>query len=67
VVVDDPDEASRLVSEGRDVVLLLDEDAPALGFRPSGPGRLALFVGPRSDPESWDAARAMALELFGSS
>jgi hypothetical protein len=67
VVVDDPDEASRLVREGRDVVLLLDVDAPPLGPGPSGPGRLAVFVGPRSDPSSWDVARAMALELFGSS
>jgi hypothetical protein len=66
VVVDDPDEARRLVYEGQDVVLLLDVDAPLLDFRSSGPGRLAVFVGPLSDPRSWDAARAMALELFGS-
>jgi hypothetical protein len=66
VVVDDPDEAIRLVSEGRDVVLLLEGDAPPVGLRPSGPGRLAVFIGPLSDPSSWDAARVMARELFGS-
>jgi hypothetical protein len=66
MVVDDPEEASRLVSEGQDVVLLLDVDAPPLGLSASGPGRLAVFVGPASDPASWDAARMMAQELFGS-
>jgi hypothetical protein len=66
MVVDDPDEADRLVSEGRDVVLLLDVDAPPLGHRRDGPGRLAVFVAPPSDPASWAAAREMSRELFGS-
>jgi hypothetical protein len=66
VVVDDQEEATRLVAEGRSVVLLVDVDAPPIGPVPEGPGRLALFVGVLSDPASWDAARAMAQELFGS-
>jgi hypothetical protein len=66
VVVDDPDEAIRLVSEGRDVVLLLEGDEPPFGRLPASPGRLAVFVGSAEDPAAWEAARAMAAELFGS-
>jgi hypothetical protein len=66
VVVDDWEEAARLVAEGRAVVLLVDADPPPVGSMPAGPGRLALFVGSRSDPAAWEAARAMAAELFGS-
>ena len=66
VVVDDKEEAARLVAEGHDVVLLVDVDAPPVGPAPAGPGRLAVFVGSPSDPAAWDAARAMAKELFGS-
>jgi hypothetical protein len=65
MVVDDPDEAKRLLRVGLDVVLLLDVGAPSLGLGVGGPGRLAVLVGPISDPASWDAARAMARELFG--
>jgi hypothetical protein len=76
VVIDDWEEAARLVAEGRAVVLLVDADPPRVGLvdadpprvgsMPTGPGRLALFVGSRSDPAAWEAARAMAAELFGS-
>jgi hypothetical protein len=66
VVVDDEEEAGRLVAQGYDVVLLVDGAAPPVGPVPAGPGRLALFVGSPSDPGAWDAARAMARELFGS-
>jgi hypothetical protein len=65
MVVDDQEEAARLVSEGRNVVLLVDRAATPIGPVPSGPGRLAVFVGSPADPASWDAARAMASELFG--
>jgi hypothetical protein len=66
VVVDDWDEAVRLLVEGHSVVLLLDVDARPCGPVPAGPGRLAVFVGSPSDPAAWEAARAMAAELFGS-
>jgi hypothetical protein len=78
MVVDDASEAARMVAEGRSVVLLLDVDATliavdatliavdsASGAGTSGPGRVAVFVGSPADPASWQAARAMALELFG--
>jgi hypothetical protein len=71
MVVDDASEAARLVAEGRSVVLLLDVDAALIavdapsGAGMSGPGRVAVFVGSPADPASWQAARAMALELFG--
>ncbi len=65
MVVDDPAEAARLVAQGRSVVLLVaGEMTPVAGMR-TGPGRLALFVASPADPASWQAARAMASELFG--
>jgi len=67
VVVDDEEEAARLVGEGHDVVLLVDGETPPVRPVPDGPGRLALFVGSKSDPGAWDAAQAMARELFGPS
>jgi hypothetical protein len=66
VVVDDEEEAARLVAEGHDVVLLVDGEAPPVGPVPAGRGRFALFVGSPSDPGAWEGARAMARELFGS-
>ena len=65
MVVDDLGEALRRVADGEAVVLLIDADAPPLGALPAGPGRLAVFVGSRSNPRDWEAARAMAEELFG--
>lgn len=65
MVVDDPEDARRLVEAGESVVLLVDEGAPLVGLVPPGPGRLAVLVGSASDPASWAAARAMATELFG--
>jgi hypothetical protein len=65
MVLDDRDEALRLVAAGEAVVLLVDEDDPPLGQVVAGPGRLAVLVGSASDPASWVAAEAMAAELFG--
>ena len=65
MVVDDLGEALRRVADGEAVVLLVDADAPPLRELPAGPGRLAVLVGSRSDPQDWKAARAMAEELFG--
>jgi hypothetical protein len=65
MVVDDPEDARRLVAAGEAVVLLVDEGAPPVSWVTAGPGRLAVLVGSTSDPASWVAAQAMAAELFG--
>ncbi len=65
MVVDDLEDARRLVAAGEAVVLLVDVGAPPVTSVPPGPGRLAVLVGSTSDPASWMAAEAMAAELFG--
>jgi hypothetical protein len=60
LIVDDPEEAARIVAAGGAVVLVVrPADAPVEW--PAGPGRMAVFVGDPDDP----AARSMAAELLG--
>lgn len=62
MVVDDPEEAARLLAAGESVVLAGENPPRALE---PGPGRLALFCGSLGDPGAWEAATAMDRELFG--
>jgi hypothetical protein len=65
MVVGDPQEAARLIAEGRSVVLIVEEETTPVAGWGAGPGRLALLVGSLADPAAWAAGRAMAAELFG--
>jgi hypothetical protein len=65
MVVGDPQEAARLIAEGRSVVLIVEEERTPVSGLGAGPGRLALLVGSPADPVAWEAGRAMAAELFG--
>jgi hypothetical protein len=63
-IVDRVEEAAELMTQGTDVVLVLD---PGVGHitLPSGPpGRLAVLVGRLDEPAVRAAAEEMAAELF---
>ncbi len=57
-------EAAELISEGTDVVLLLDPDAGPVTLPSGGPGRLAILVGRPDDSAVRAAAEEMVAELF---
>jgi hypothetical protein len=65
MVVDGVEEALRRARSGRAVVLIVAPHAGPVLVEDAGPGRIAVFVGPLDDPATWDAAEAMATELFG--
>jgi hypothetical protein len=65
VVVGQVAAATSLLARGIDVVLVVPPDGDHECLPATGPGRLAVFVGRLEDPAVWEAAEAMAAELFG--
>ena len=63
MVTADGEEAQAALERGERVVLIVP-GGTGCGAPSAVPGRLALFVGDPADPAVWDAASAMAVELF---